>query len=149
MTFETFFPEEAEKERKERLKHNKKNPPKVPSLGTFQPIVMPVTRRLAPQLLANQIVGVQPMHGPTGKMFKWDSLSSEKTPVYTNPKFRLKRSIKFYNEKHKWKYLTENIYNIKHIPKPTKAMLWYCVSKLGIEKTMELHPHPILDIMNL
>ena len=40
-------------------------------LGVFRPILMPVTRRLAPSLLANQIVGVQPMTAPTGQAFAY------------------------------------------------------------------------------
>jgi len=41
------------------------------NLGVFTPIVIPTTRRIAPGLLANQIVGVQPMSTPTGYAFAW------------------------------------------------------------------------------
>jgi len=40
-------------------------------LGIFRPIIMPVSRRIAPNLLANQLVGVQPLLGPTGQAFAW------------------------------------------------------------------------------
>ena len=42
-------------------------------LGVFTPIIVPTVRRIAPALLANQIVGVQPMNGPTGYAFAWRS----------------------------------------------------------------------------
>ena len=149
MTFETFFPEEAEKQRKEYQEFLKNNPPKKTNLGTFQPISMPTMRSMAPNLLANQIVGVQPMRTYSGKLFKWAMDGKELKKYRTNGKFKLKRLIKFYNEKHKWQYLKENPHNIKHITKPTKKMLWYCVATMGMKKTMKLYPHPILDLMNI
>jgi len=38
-------------------------------LGTFQKFSMPLVRRVYPQLIANFIVGVQPMQGPTSQVF--------------------------------------------------------------------------------
>lgn len=38
-------------------------------LGTFTPILVPTVRRIFPSLVANQIVGVQPMSMPTGFAF--------------------------------------------------------------------------------
>jgi hypothetical protein len=40
-------------------------------IGVFTPILIPTTRRIFPALLANQIVGVQPMSAPTGYAFAW------------------------------------------------------------------------------
>lgn len=40
-------------------------------LGIFTPILVPTVRRIFPALVANQIVGVQPMSGPTGYVFAW------------------------------------------------------------------------------
>ena len=37
----------------------------------FRPIVMPTVRGMAPNLLASQIVGVQPMSAPSGQVFSW------------------------------------------------------------------------------
>lgn len=38
-------------------------------LGTFQKFAFPLVRRVYPQLIANQIVGVQPMQGPVSQVF--------------------------------------------------------------------------------
>lgn len=40
-------------------------------LGVFTPILVPTVRRIFPALIANQLVGVQPMSGPTGYIFAW------------------------------------------------------------------------------
>lgn len=45
----------------------------VADLGVFTPILVPTARRIMPALVANQIVGVQPMSGPTGYAFAWRS----------------------------------------------------------------------------
>ena len=41
------------------------SPTTVGKLGTFQKFAFPLVRRVYPQLIANQIVGVQPMNGPS------------------------------------------------------------------------------------
>ena len=38
-------------------------------LGTFQKFAFPIVRRVYPQLLANNLVGVQPMQGPVSQVF--------------------------------------------------------------------------------
>ena len=38
-------------------------------LGTFQKFAFPLVRRVYPKLIANQIVGVQPMQGPVSQVF--------------------------------------------------------------------------------
>ena len=38
-------------------------------LGTFQKYAFPLVRRVYPELLANKIVGVQPMQGPVSQIF--------------------------------------------------------------------------------
>lgn len=40
-------------------------------IGVFTPILVPTVRRIFPALVANQIVGVQPMSGPVGYAFAW------------------------------------------------------------------------------
>jgi hypothetical protein len=44
-------------------------PTTVGKLGTFQKFAFPLVRRVYPQLIANQIVGVQPMGGPVSQIF--------------------------------------------------------------------------------
>ena len=44
-------------------------PTQVGSLGTFQKFAFPLVRRVYPQLIANSIVGVQPMGGPVSQIF--------------------------------------------------------------------------------
>lgn len=44
-------------------------PTTVGKLGTFQKFAFPLVRRVYPQLIANQIVGVQPMSGPVSQIF--------------------------------------------------------------------------------
>ena len=39
------------------------------SLGTFQKFAFPLVRRVFPELIANKIVGVQPMSGPVSQVF--------------------------------------------------------------------------------
>ena len=39
------------------------------SMGTFQKFAFPLVRRVFPELLANKIVGVQPMSGPVSQVF--------------------------------------------------------------------------------
>ena len=41
----------------------------VGKLGTFQKFAFPLVRRVYPQLLANNLVGVQPMQGPVSQIF--------------------------------------------------------------------------------
>lgn len=38
-------------------------------IGTFQKFAFPLVRRVFPELIANKIVGVQPMEGPTSQIF--------------------------------------------------------------------------------
>ena len=45
------------------------SPTTVGKLGTFQKFAFPLVRRVYPQLIANQIVGVQPMGGPVSQIF--------------------------------------------------------------------------------
>ena len=44
-------------------------PTTVGKLGTFQKFAFPIVRRVYPQLIANSIVGVQPMGGPVSQIF--------------------------------------------------------------------------------
>jgi hypothetical protein len=44
-------------------------PTTVGKLGTFQKFAFPLVRRVYPQLLANNLVGVQPMQGPVSQIF--------------------------------------------------------------------------------
>ena len=44
-------------------------PTTVGKLGTFQKFAFPLVRRVYPQLIANNIVGVQPMSGPVSQIF--------------------------------------------------------------------------------
>lgn len=46
------------------------------NLGLFTPIMVPMARRIGPGLVANQIVGIQPMSGPTGFAYAWRSYYS-------------------------------------------------------------------------
>ena len=41
----------------------------VGSLGTFQKFAFPLVRRVFPELIANKVVGVQPMQGPVSQVF--------------------------------------------------------------------------------
>ena len=41
----------------------------VGQLGTFQKFAFPIVRRVFPELLANKVVGVQPMQGPVSQVF--------------------------------------------------------------------------------
>lgn len=41
----------------------------VGQLGTFQKFAFPIVRRIFPQLIANKIVGTQPMQGPVSQVF--------------------------------------------------------------------------------
>jgi hypothetical protein len=45
------------------------SPTTVGKLGTFQKFAFPLIRRVYPQLIANNIVGVQPMAGPVSQVF--------------------------------------------------------------------------------
>ena len=38
-------------------------------IAQFKKVLMPLARRIMPNLIANEIVGVQPMNGPTGQAF--------------------------------------------------------------------------------
>ena len=44
-------------------------PTTVGKLGTFQKFAFPLIRRVFPQLIANSIVGIQPMQGPVSQIF--------------------------------------------------------------------------------
>ena len=74
-------------------------------IGMFTPILIPTVRRIFPNLVANQIVGVQPMSGPTGYAYAWrtsyagdkdNSASAAVNPIHrgessssiTGPQFR-------------------------------------------------------------
>lgn len=37
---------------------------------TFQQVLLPIIRRVLPNVIAKELVGVQPMPGPTGEIFK-------------------------------------------------------------------------------
>lgn len=39
------------------------------SMSAFDPILIPMIRRLMPNIIANSIIGVQPMTGPTANIF--------------------------------------------------------------------------------
>ncbi len=45
------------------------SPTMVGNLGTFQKFAFPLVRRVFPNLIANQIIGVQPMQGPVSQVF--------------------------------------------------------------------------------
>ena len=51
----------------------------VGSLGTFQKFAFPLVRRVFPELIANKVVGVQPMQGPVSQVFYlgYDRLSDQ------------------------------------------------------------------------
>lgn len=73
---------------------NEDNGTQTADLGTFRPIILPVTRRIAPNLLANQVVGVQPMSGPTGQAFAWRvgyAGTNEANRGVTNPLSKIDR----------------------------------------------------------
>lgn len=55
------------------------------SLATINSTVLPMMRRVVPQLIAQDICGVQPMTGPTGTIFALNTLDSmiEKFEKYT------------------------------------------------------------------
>src|SRR6185436_15096477 len=57
------------------------------AIDTFDPILINMVRRAAPNLVAYDIVGVQPMTGPTGLVFAMRSRYSNQTGTET-----------FYNE---------------------------------------------------
>ena len=44
-------------------------PTTVGSIGTFQKFAFPLVRRVFPELIANKVVGVQPMQGPVSQIF--------------------------------------------------------------------------------
>jgi hypothetical protein len=44
-------------------------PTTVGSIGTFQKFAFPLVRRVFPELIANRVVGVQPMQGPVSQIF--------------------------------------------------------------------------------
>jgi hypothetical protein len=41
----------------------------MPTQQVLDPVILPIIRRVWPQLLAQQIIGVQPMTGPIGQIF--------------------------------------------------------------------------------
>lgn len=53
----------------------------------FDPVLLPIIRRVMPNIIAHDIVGVQPMMGPTGSIFTMQ-------PRYSNGMFStLKRMV--------------------------------------------------------
>ena len=56
----------------------------VGKLGTFQKFAFPIVRRVFPELLANNIVGVQPMQGPVTQVF-YMGTSRRGAPVGSAP----------------------------------------------------------------
>jgi hypothetical protein len=60
-------------------------PTTVGSIGTFQKFAFPLVRRVFPELIANKVVGVQPMQGPVSQIFYlgYDRLSdSRRQTIY-------------------------------------------------------------------
>lgn len=53
----------------------------VGSLGTFQKFAFPLVRRVFPELIANQLVSVQPMSGPVSQVFYLGQLELTTPPV--------------------------------------------------------------------
>ncbi len=55
-------------------------PTTVGSIGTFQKFAFPLVRRVFPELIANKVVGVQPMQGPVSQIFYlgYDRLTDER-----------------------------------------------------------------------
>ena len=63
-------------------------------LGTFQKFAFPLVRRVYPELIANNIVGVQPMQGPVSQIFylgnsRRDAADGTNTPELVYSKFNL------------------------------------------------------------
>ena len=52
-------------------------------IGQFKKMLMPLTRRIMPNLIANEIVGVQPMRGPVGQAFAWRVKAGTTVGTYT------------------------------------------------------------------
>ena len=52
-------------------------------LGTFQKFAFPLVRRVYPQLLANSLVGVQPMQGPVSQVFYLGNDRASGTDIQT------------------------------------------------------------------
>jgi len=52
-------------------------------LGTFQKFAFPLVRRVYPKLLANQLVGVQPMQGPVSQVFYLGNDRASGTDIQT------------------------------------------------------------------
>jgi hypothetical protein len=58
-----------------------------------QPIIMPIIRQVTPTLLANSILGVQPITGPVGEIF------TVKSKIVSVPKYKFSRA-KWYEADH-------------------------------------------------
>lgn len=56
------------------------NPTSADDIASFKRISIPLVRRIYPQLIANKIVSVQPLLGPTGLRHKY----SEQHPINDN-----------------------------------------------------------------
>ena len=52
-------------------------------LGTFQKFAFPLVRRVYPELIANKIVGVQPMQGPVSQIFYLGADRARNTTIQT------------------------------------------------------------------
>jgi len=74
-------------------------------IETFTTWALPLIRKIWPRLFANQIVSVQPMKGPTGKVFTLDFVYgsaggaySSGTSIYANPDYTYSDGISEGNE---------------------------------------------------
>ena len=61
-------------------------------VGQFKRIKIPLMRKIYPQLIANKIVNVQPLLGPTGLVYylkyRYSSNSKTPEPVFVPRKYR-------------------------------------------------------------
>lgn len=55
-----------------------KNVQLLSTVGSFDLFTMPIVRRVFPEILAKELVSVQPMSGPTGKLFYLDFVTTSK-----------------------------------------------------------------------
>ncbi len=51
--------------------------PAIPAAPAYDPVILPMLRRMMPNIIAYDLVGVQPMTGPTGMIFAMRSRFSE------------------------------------------------------------------------
>lgn len=89
-------------------------------------VLMPMIRKVIPGLIAQQIVGVQPMTGPTGRVFKFGERDTTITMMdmpMEDYKVMLERCMRFFGDRIEtadyvldnyqfkfWKYLSELTY---------------------------------------